>query len=109
MSKLQQAEHQGEDQEHDGHPLGPAGQAGVGGLGFVLGQEGVGGAANGAGQAGALAGLEHDHGDEGQGHDEVNDGQDDLGSSHETHILSVDSSVSRAHGPAQVSGMISHF
>ena len=100
----QQAEHQGEDHEHDGDPRGHPGQAGVGGPGLVLGQEGVRAAGDGAGQARALAGLEHHHGDEADGHDEIDDGQHDLGGGHLTQILSY-----QRAWPAQVSDMIPHL
>ena len=71
-----QAQGQGDEDPEDGYPLGHLGQFGVQTLGLVLGQEGVGTAGDGAGQAGALAGLEHHHGDNGQAAQDLNDGKD---------------------------------
>ena len=78
INRSDQAQDQGQHHKHDGDPLGHLGQLGVPGLGLVLGQEGVHAAGNGAGQARALAGLEHDHGDQDQAAQKLNDGEGEL-------------------------------
>ena len=74
--KSDQAEHQSDDDPEDSHPFGHLGQLGVQALGLVLGQEGVRAAGDGAGQAGALARLEHDHRDDRQTAQDLDNGED---------------------------------
>ena len=76
--RLDDAQSQGQQNESDSDPLGHLSQLGVQALGLVLGQEGVSAAGDGAGQAVALAGLQHDNSDQGQGQDHLEDSDSEL-------------------------------
>ncbi len=79
---LQQVEDEGQNDESECDPFGPLGKLCIQSL--CLGLEGVAviAAADSAAEAGALAGLEHDDGDESNTGNELNDGEYDFNDFH---------------------------
>ena len=84
MFRSDDAQGQGDDDPEDGNPLGHLGQLGIQAFGLVLGQEGISAAGDGAGQTGTLAGLEHNHSDDGQTAQDLDDGENQIQRVHVT-------------------------
>jgi len=82
LVSLQKVENEGQENEGKSNPLGPLGELCVHGLGLSLEGIAVAAAADGAADAGALAGLEHDDGDESYTCDELNDGENNFDDIH---------------------------
>ena len=79
---LQKVENEGQENEAESDPLGHLGELGVHGLGLSLEGVAVIAAADGAADAAALAGLEHDDGDESDAGEKLNDGEYDFDDFH---------------------------
>ena len=81
---LDDAQCQRDDDPENRHPLGHLCQLSIQALSLVLGQEGVRTAGNGSGQAGALAGLEHNHRDNRQPAQDLDNGENQIQRIHVT-------------------------